>query len=180
MKAALIYGSCTGRTEYVAEQIVESLRPEIEVELVDVYKIKPKNLADWDFIICGIPTWDVGELEYGWHDIHANLDDVELSNVTVAMFGLGDQANYIDTYQDAMGILYLKLLERGATGGIGFTSTETHTFEESLGVIDGKFCGLALDEDNQDDLTENRIAEWTADLKREWPELLERMSQAVC
>lgn len=46
MKAALIYGSCTGRTEYMAEQIVESLRPEVAVELVDVYKIKPRNLAD--------------------------------------------------------------------------------------------------------------------------------------
>lgn len=95
------------------------------------------------------------------------------------MFGLGDQANYIDTHQDAMGILNLKLLERGATDGIGFTSTETHTFEESPGVIDGKFCGLALDEDNQNDLTANRMAEWTADLKPEWPELLDRMSQAV-
>ena len=179
MKAALIYGSCTGRTEYVAEQILEALKPEIELELVDVHKIKAKDLSTWDFVICGIPTWDVGELEYGWHDVHACLDEVELPNLTVAMFGLGDQANYVDTYQDAMGILYLKLLERGATGGIGFTSTETHVFEESLGVVDGKFCGLALDEDNQEELTDVRISEWTADLKREWPSIVERVGQTI-
>lgn len=31
----------------------------------------------------------------------------------------------------------------------------------------GVFCGLALDQDNQDDLTEKRIAEWTAQVMAE-------------
>jgi len=179
VKAALIYGSCTGRTEYVAEQIVEALKPEVELELVDVHKIKPEDLPGWDFILCGIPTWDVGELEYGWHDVYVKLDDVDMTNVSVAMFGLGDQATYVDTYQDAMGILYEKLVERGATGGIAFTSTDTHVFEESKGVIEGQFCGLALDEDNQEDLTESRIEEWANALKAQWPEITARAEQAA-
>ena len=173
MKAALIYGTCTGNTEHVAGLIVEALKPEIEVESVDVFKIKPEQLNDWDFVICGIPTWDVGELEYGWSDIYDQLDEVDL-DVTVAMFGLGDQGTYAETYQDAMGILYEKLLERGATGGVGFMPTETHDFDESRGVIDGKFCGLALDEDMQRDLTDERIAEWAANLKKAWPEIVEK------
>ena len=173
VKAALIYGTCTGRTEYVAEQIIEALKPEIELEMVDVYKIKAADLAQWEFMLCGIPTWDVGELEYGWADVYDNLDDVDLPNSTVAMFGLGDQGSYADTYQDAMGILYKKLLERGARGGIGFTPTDSHEFDESLGVIDGQFCGLAIDEDNQEDLTEERIEEWAKSMKEAWPGIVE-------
>ena len=178
MKSALIYGSCTGRTWHVAEIVVEALKPEIELEFIDVNKVGASDLNNWDFIICAIPTWDVGELEYGWSDVYDDLDGVELTN-TVAMIGVGDQCSYADTYQDAMGILYKKLLECGANGGVAFTSTETHEFEESLGVIDGKFCGLAIDEDTQDDLTEPRIKEWAELLKKEWPAIVERHEQSV-
>jgi len=165
MKSALIYGTCTGNTEYVAELIVKALRPEIELECIDVFKITPESLNEWDMVIVGIPTWDVGELEYGWSDIYDNLDSVEL-DVKVAMFGLGDQGNYPDTYLDAMGILYTKLVERGATGGFGFTATEGHDFDASKAVIDGQFCGLAVDEDLQPDQTEERVLTWASELKR--------------
>lgn len=32
---------------------------------------------------------------------------------------------------------------------------------------DGKFCGLALDQDNEDDKTDDRIKGWVAQLKSE-------------
>ena len=178
MKAALIYGSCTGRTWHVAEIVLEALKPEIELEFVDVNKVGASDLNNWDFIVCAIPTWDVGELEYGWSDVYDDLDDVDL-DCSVAMIGVGDQCSYADTYQDAMGILYKKLLERGATGGIAFTGVDSHEFEESLAVIDGKFCGLAIDEDTQDHLTESRIAEWSQALKGEWPGIAARHGEPV-
>ena len=65
MKAALIYGTCTGNTEHVAGLIVEALKPEIEVEPVDVFKIKPEQLNDWDFVICGIPTCATAVVTFG-------------------------------------------------------------------------------------------------------------------
>ena len=172
MKAALIYGSCTGNTGCVAEMMLEGLKPEIELETIDVNTLVAEDLKKYDFALCGIPTWDVGELEYGWQEIYDNLDGVDLSSLTIAMFGLGDQDTYDETYQDAMGILYRKLVECGARGGIGFTSTETHEFEGSLGVVDGMFCGLALDEDGQSELTETRILEWSTALKEVWPDIV--------
>ncbi|MEM7453206.1 MAG: flavodoxin [Planctomycetota bacterium] len=181
-KMVLIYGSVTGKTEYIAENMVEYFRPELNLELVDVSSIEATDLAAYDFAICGIPTWDVGELEYGWQDIFDKLDDVNLAALTVAMFGLGDQHNYGETYQDAIGIMYEKLLAQGATGKIGFTSTEGHEFVESLAVIDGMFCGLALDEDNQDELTDERMMNWARQLKAELaeskPELFEEANEA--
>lgn len=175
MKTALIYGTTTGNTEHVASLIAEALKPEIEVECVDVFKIAAANLNDWDLVICGIPTWDVGELEYGWSDLYDHLDEVEL-DVTVTMFGLGDQVCYAETYQDAMGILYRKLVERGATGQLGFTPIGEHAFEESIAIIDGQFCGLALDEDSQPELTDSRIAAWAAEVKSGLPKITEKIA----
>ena len=34
-------------------------------------------------------------------------------------------------------------------------------------IDDGTFCGLALDEDNQDDMSADRIKNWVAQLKKE-------------
>lgn len=167
MKAVLIFGSCTGKTEYVADMIVDALKPEFEIELKEVSSVEPEDFCEFEFAICGIPTWDIGELEYGWQDIYDKIEGNDLSKLTIAMFGLGDQADYADTYQDAMGMLYEKLLECGATGNLGFISTDGHEFEESKAVIEGKFCGLALDEDNQDDLTDDRIKTWANQLKNE-------------
>jgi len=165
MKYAIIYGSQLGNTEAIAEKMATYFKPELEFEVIDVNEISANDLNNWDFVICGIPTWDVGQLEYGWSDLYEDLDDVEI-NTTIAMFGLGDQLGYPDTYQDAMGILYKKLIERGAKGNIGFTTTEGHDFDESVAIIDDLFCGLALDEDQQLELTDSRMEEWTNDIKQ--------------
>ncbi len=179
-RCALVYGSCTGKTEELSETLRDAFLPELELQIVDIATLEASDLKQYELVICGIPTWDVGELEYGWQDVYDNLDGVDLSGLTIAIFGLGDQFNYSETYQDAMGILYEKLIECGATGGIGFTSTEGHEFEGSRALIDDQFCGLALDEDNQDELSEARIKGWVAqvkpELRRTQPELFSAMS----
>jgi flavodoxin I len=172
LKSALIFGSSTGNTEYVAGLIIEALKPEITLEVIDVNTVDADDLSKMDFALCGIPTWDVGQLEQGWNEIFERLDEVTLDGLTVAMFGLGDQSTYIETYQDAMGILYRKMIERGARGEIGFTPTESHTYEGTLGTVDGSFCGLALDEDSQPELTEERIQKWAASVKQSWPSIV--------
>ena len=49
---------------------------------------------------------------------------------------------------------------------IGAWPTDGYNFSESRGVRDGKFIGLALDEDNQGDLTESRIKTWSGQVKQ--------------
>ncbi|NMG60515.1 flavodoxin FldA, partial [Geitlerinema sp. P-1104] len=51
----------------------------------------------------------------------------------------------------------------GAT--VGYWPTDGYEFEESKAVRDGKFVGLALDEDNQSEMTEERVQAWTSQLK---------------
>ena len=167
MKIALFYGTCTGKTEAVSEQIRDELGDDFFDIFEDVSQIEPADLEDYDAIFAGIPTWDVGELQYDWQDIFDRLDEVDLAGKKIFMFGTGDQAGYPDTYQDAIGIVYLKFLERGAVGELGFTDPATHEFEASKGIIDGKFCGLAIDDDCQPELTEERIAQWCGQVRDE-------------
>ncbi|MFN9675593.1 MAG: flavodoxin FldA, partial [Microcystis sp.] len=51
---------------------------------------------------------------------------------------------------------------------VGYWPTDGYDFNESKALKNGKFVGLALDEDNQSDLTEQRIKTWVAGLKGEF------------
>jgi flavodoxin I len=51
---------------------------------------------------------------------------------------------------------------------VGFWPTDGYEHEASLAVKNGKFVGLALDEDNQAELTEERIQKWVTQIKAEF------------
>ena len=63
-----------------------------------------------------------------------------------------------------MGQLYEAAKAAGANI-VGAVSTDGYTFDESTAVVDGKFVGLALDEDNESDKTDERIAAWVEEIK---------------
>ena len=170
MNITIIYGSSTGNTQNAAEIIedeLNNLNQNFNVETLDVADADLEQFSQPDLLIAGISTWDIGELQCDWFDAYEQLDDVDLTGTTVALFGLGDAGAYADTYQDAMGILHEKLLERGAKA-IGYWPTEDYIYDESRAVIDDdKFCGLALDEEGESDKTEERIAEWVKQVSKE-------------
>ncbi len=83
---------------------------------------------------------------------------------TVALVALGDQEGYDDTFVNSLGTMYEQVSKQGANV-IGFTSTDGYEFEESTAVQDDKFVGLVIDEDNQDDLTDERIDNWSEQIK---------------
>ena len=47
------------------------------------------------------------------------------------------------------------------------TSTDGYHYEETSIIEDGKFIGLALDEENQPSLSPKRIEEWITEVKKE-------------
>ena len=47
---------------------------------------------------------------------------------------------------------------------IGSVSTDGYTFDDSEAVVDGKFVGLALDEVNEDNKTDERIDAWVGEI----------------
>lgn len=167
-KIGLFYGTETGNTREAAEFIQQAFN-EIEQDMVEVFDVagtKIGTMQNYDALVLGVSTWDDGELQYDWADVVDDLDEMDLSGKKVAIFGLGDQYGYADTFQNAIGILSEKIRERGAKL-VGFTSIEGYDFDESRGVENDRFMGLALDEENQNDLTAQRINDWVKQLQKE-------------
>lgn len=164
MKIGLYYGSSTCYTEMVSERIQAILGADC-VDLHNIASADLNTLDDYDFLLFGIPTWDYGELQEDWDDRWEDLDDIDLSGKTCAIFGLGDQDGYADWYQDAIGYLYYKLAAQGAEI-MGEWPNQGYEFKESKGLNQQKthFLGLALDDENQSDQTEERLQTWLKQL----------------
>jgi flavodoxin I len=168
MRTALIYGSSTGNTEGVAESLRDAWGHDQITDFLNVADLQPQDLLGYELIIAGIPTWYSGELQDDWIALHGQLEDIDLSDTRIAVFGLGDAYGYPLNFLDGAGIIYEKLTSLGAQGGFGFWPTEDYEFEESLAKVnDNQFCALAIDEDNESELTETRIQRWVTQVRSE-------------
>lgn len=162
----LFYGTQTGNTQTAAETIQKEFGEESVVELIDISQAELSDFEKYPYIIIGCPTWNVGQLQDDWDNFFDQLDEIDFTGKQVAYFGEGDQVDYADSFQDAMGMLEEKISEQGGET-VGYWSTQGYDFTESKAIRDGKFVGLAIDEDNQSELTDDRIKAWVAQLKQE-------------
>ncbi len=159
----IFYGSSTGNTGDAAEAIKKELGNDA-VEIFDVADAKVEDLDSFSNIILGTSTWGAGDLQDDFEDFLDGIDSIDLSSKTVALFGMGDQESHGETYVDGLAEVYKKVIEKGATV-VGATSSDGYEYESSEAEIDGNFIGLALDEDNQSELSEERISNWVKDIK---------------
>lgn len=167
MKIGLFYSSDTGNTENVAETLQEKIGEDI-LDVHEVFEIDlTKMMPQYDFIILGVPTWYDGEMQNEWADKLDELDNINLSGIKVAVYGLGDQEDWGEYFCDAIMPLALKAQESGATI-IGHWPSEGYDYTESKALVNDKtFIGLTLDEDRQSELTDSRIKDWLEQLKTE-------------
>ncbi len=162
----LFFGSDTGNTEAVAKMIQKKLGKK-NVDVKDIAKSAKEDIAGFDLLILGIPTWYYGENQCDWDDFLPELEEIDFNDKLVAIFGLGDQEDYAEYFVDAMAPLRDIVEARGAIM-VGSWSTEGYEFEESKALIDeNTFIGLALDEDRQPELTESRVDAWIEQLNDE-------------
>lgn len=166
-RIGLFYGTQTGTTQSAAEEIQQAFGGDGVVELYDIATVGLDELTEYDCLIIGCPTWNVGELQSDWDGLYEELNEIDFAGKKVAYFGPGDQVGYADNFQDAMGILEEKISELGGVT-VGYWPVEGYDFSESRAVRDGKFVGLALDDDNQSELTSSRIKQWVMQLKSEF------------
>tara|TARA_B100000674_G_scaffold119724_1_gene91072 strand:+ start:593 stop:1117 length:525 start_codon:yes stop_codon:yes gene_type:complete len=174
MDVKIIYGSDTGNTDYVIETyLLNELSVHFDnVVQVDIYNIDPNEWLSNGLFIIGIPTWYDGELQSDWDDYIEDFKKLDFKGKTFAIFGLGDQIGYGEYFVDGIGILAEVIL---ANGGqiIGHWPTEGYTFSESKALVDeNHFFGLAIDEDNEDEMTFDRVRIWVEQLGNEVKELL--------
>lgn len=161
-KICVVYGSSMGNTEEAANLIAA------ELGVDDIYNIGSTTaevLNGYDKLVIGTSTWGSGDLQDEWDSF--DLDSIKVKDKVIALFGMGDSSSYSDTYCNGIGILFEKFSANGAKI-VGAVSTDGYEFDESIAVKDGKFVGLALDADNQSDLTESRIKAWVEQIKPEF------------
>ncbi len=171
-KVGIFFGSDTGKTRKVAKLIHEALGSDAVAAPVNINKASIDDLLACDALILGTPTLGTGQLPgldadcqaESWGEFVPELEGADLAGKTVALFGLGDQESYPDDFVSAMGELF-DLVSNAGAEVVGAWPSSGYTFNDS-GALDGdNFVGLALDQDNQADLTAGRIQHWVAQIK---------------
>lgn len=175
MKIGLFYGSTTCYTEIAAEKI----QAELGEDRVDLNNIKDVSLADinqYDILILGISTWDYGELQEDWESHWEEFATINLTNKIVALYGMGDQIGYTDWFQDALGMLH-EVVEAQGGHTIGYWPNQGYEFAASKALTADKsqFVGLALDEDNQYDKSDERISQWCQQVNQELTDIFDEL-----
>lgn len=163
-KIGLFYGSTTCYTEMAGEKIRDTINVLLESDTVIMHNIAFDTLpmmAHYDYLILGIPTWDYGELQEDWEKYWDKLADIDFNAKTVALYGLGDQVGYPEWFQDALGYLWRKVRDLGAQT-IGTWPNEGYDFDQSQALTEdqSRFVGLALDDENQLDVSDVFIDRW--------------------
>ncbi|MFC2465778.1 MAG: flavodoxin [Bacteroidota bacterium] len=159
----IFYGSSSGNTEGVAKQIQAEFGAD-NAQVFDVAKATKDDLEKFDNLIFGTSTWGFGELQDDFDGFMKQIEAANLSGKTVALFGCGDQESYSDTFVDGMGLVWQSLQGKGCNI-VGQTSTEGYSYSNSQSDVEGKFVGLAIDENNQSDQTADRVKAWVEVLK---------------
>lgn len=167
-KICLIFGSDEGNTETVAYRIQKRLGDNV-VDVLDVSDITQLTFSEYSYFILGVPTWDFGQIQSDWEEFWDDLSEVSFDGKKIALFGLGDQFGYGDFFLDAMGMLYDVVVANGAQvvcrwPAVGYEFDASKAYDEQS----GDFVGLALDEDQQPELTCQRLNQWCEMIAKEF------------
>ena len=178
IRVGLFFGSDTGNTEAITQDFTE-LWEATELEVIEAGIMTVADYDKFDFIILGLSTWYDGDLQSDFENFYEAFKTIDFSGKIVAMYGLGDQYGYDEYFIDGLGILGEVIVENGGKI-IGLWPIEGYEFSASKGKFnDTHFYGLALDEDNQMELTADRLEAWVKQVEEELVETLAEMPNLV-
>uniref|UniRef100_A0A2B4RLE7 Arginine--tRNA ligase n=1 Tax=Stylophora pistillata TaxID=50429 RepID=A0A2B4RLE7_STYPI len=149
----------TGITEEVTNEIVDIMQDwDIDVKEADTMSIE--DFTPYDRILLGLSTWYDGDLQSDWENFYEDFQKIDFTGKKVAIYGLGDQVGYAEYFVDGIGILAKTVIENGGEV-VGHWKNEGYDFSESKALLDDDtFYGLALDNDNEPELTQERLEGW--------------------
>ena len=174
-KVGVFFGTDTGNTRRIAKDIATALGSAIAAKPVNVRNSTVEDMLAYDALIVGTPTYGEGQLPglsignatESWEEFLPKMAGQDFSGKKVAIYGLGNQKSYPVEFVDAMFYLYRQFERCGATI-IGAWDTEGYNFKKSKAVVENRFVGLALDQENQKELTPARLETWLKMLADAW------------
>jgi len=164
----VVYATMFGTTAAVAEKVAAELTSVFgrDTPCRDVAWLDLDVLSNHDLIVLGTSTWNTGQLPSDWAPRLTELAALDLRGKRVALFGTGDQRGYPDTFVDALDDIASTVGAAGATL-LGTWPAAGYRFTASRALRNGRLLGLALDEDNEPERTDERVRSWVAALAQD-------------
>jgi len=162
-KVGIFYGSTLGYTKTIAEKIRKAFGSDVS-DINNIENFNEASIKQYENFIFGTSTWGLGEMQEDWENIAGKLGAMDFSSKKIALFGVGDQLIWADSFVNGMGMLHHHIPAKENV--VGYTSIEGYDFEISLAIKNNQFVGLAIDDDNQPELTDVRIKNWVEGLKK--------------
>jgi len=170
-KIALIFWPEGGNVDEAGDKIAARFSDNEIIKVSVIHTTKEILNACNNWIIggstVGSHVWEDANDSNKWHAFFKLLDEVDTIGKIVAFYGLGDQVLYPDHFVDGLGV-FQEEFEKRNIKIVGQWPAEGYEFTDSEGIKDGTFYGLALDQDSQEELTDQRIDQWLEIIKKEF------------
>jgi len=173
-KILLVYAPKGGNVEKITKKFAELAGNEnfelLLIEKIDEEFLKKFKSADKYIMVIstvGRSNWDSYYTKIGWDLLLPEMKNLDFTNKKVAIIGLGDHLLYPDNFVDSMSSLNNVLIEKNAKV-YGQVNANEYDFDSSLALEKDFFVGLPIDEDNENELTNERLKKWITSIKSEF------------
>lgn len=171
-KTALLYSPEGGSVNRVTNKLGELIGND-KADVIPVKEVEKGDLDKYNKIILvgstvGADHWDNEIIVDEWAEFFTKIKDLSFEKKKLAIVGLGNSVLYPSHFADGMAVLHEKIIAQNATV-LGKVEAKGYDFEDSEALDDeGFFCGLAIDEDNEPELTAGRLEKWISILKSDF------------
>lgn len=169
-KIVLLFWGKKGNVERAARKVYAKFSP-ADIDIFDVVSFDISKIKNYQLLVLcgstiGAENWLDVKDDNEWNRFFVKLRKYDLSETKVASIGLGDQVLYPGHFVDGLAV-FKEEMERVGAKMIGYWPTKGYDFTDSDGRDGDMFFGLALDLDQQDELTDDRIDKWVKQVKKE-------------
>ena len=116
MQISLLFGTETGNTEMLCDDLQAELEADHDVDVANLQDVNPADLDPTRFYVFVCSTYGEGELPQSAIPFVETLesDNPDLTQIKFSMFGFGD-SSYEETYNQGSNVLANSLTKAGAT-----------------------------------------------------------------
>ena len=171
-KTALLYSPEGGNVNSVTNKLGELIGND-KVDIIPVKEVEKGDLYKYNQIILvgstvGADHWDNEIVVDEWLEFFTKIKEISFEKKKLAIVGLGNSVLYPSHFADGMAVLYERITKQNAKI-VGFVDAKDYDFTDSEALNDdGFFCGLPIDEDNESELTTERLEKWISVLKSDF------------
>ena len=163
-KTVIFFSPEGGNVNRVANKLGELIGND-KVDIIPVKEVEKGDLYKYNKIILvgstvGTDHWNNEIVVDEWPEFFTKIKEISFEKKKVAIVGLGNSVLYPEHFADGIAVLYESIIQQNGEI-LGKVDAKDYDFTDSEAVNDeGFFCGLPIDEDNEAELTTQRLEKW--------------------